>query len=91
MIRRFNHKDLPKEMEECLDGYWIKYEDYNLKELSHNKEMEKSYNRYCEEIQKVSFNNIDDKDKKIDSLRIAVISMSAVIFGLLMTILFTWA
>ena len=90
MIRRFNHKDLPKEMEECLDGYWVTYEDYNLRELSHNKEMEKSYNRYCEEIQKVSFNNIDDKDKKIDSLRIAVISMSAVIFGLLMTVLFTW-
>lgn len=90
MIRRFNHKDLPKEMEECLDGYWVTFEDYNLRELSHNKEMEKSYNRYCEEIQKVSFNKIDDKDKKIDSLRIAVISMSAVIFGLLMTVLFTW-
>lgn len=90
MIRRFNHKDLPKEMEECLDGYWVTYEDYNLRELSHNKEIEKSYNRYCDEIQKVSFNNIDDKDKKIDSLRIAVISMSAVIFGLLMTVLFTW-
>jgi len=90
MIRRFNHKDLPKEMEECLDGYWVTYEDYNLRELSHNKEMEKSYNRYCEEIQKVSYNNVDDKDKKIDSLRIAVISMSAVIFGLLMTVLFTW-
>ena len=90
MIRRFNHKDLPKEMEECLDGYWVTFEDYNLRELSHNKEMEKSYNRYCEEIQKVSYNNVDDKDKKIDSLRIAVISMSAVIFGLLMTVLFTW-
>jgi len=90
MIRRFNHKDLPKEMEECADGYWVTYEDYNLRELSHNKEMEKSYNRYCEEIQKVSYNNVDDKDKKIDSLRIAVISMSAVIFGLLMTVLFTW-
>jgi hypothetical protein len=90
MIRRFNHKDLPKEMEECVDGYWVTFEDYNLSELTHNKEMEKSYNRYREEIQKVSFNNIDDKDEKIDSLRIAVISMSAVIFGLLMTVLFTW-
>jgi hypothetical protein len=90
MIRRFNHKDLPKEMEECVDGYWVTFEDYNLSELTHNKEIEKAYNRYREEIQKVSFNNIDDKDEKIDSLRIAVISMSAVIFGLLMTVLFTW-
>lgn len=90
MIRRYNCANGPVDMQEDENGYWIKYEDYNLKELTHNKEMEKSYNRYREEIQKVSFNNIDEKDEKIDSLRIAVISMSAVIFGLLMTVLFTW-
>ena len=39
MIRRYNHKDLPKEMEECVDGYWVTFEDYNLSELTHNKEI----------------------------------------------------
>ena len=88
MIRRFNHKDLPKEMEECLDGYWVTFEDYNLRELSHNKEMEKSYNRYCEEIQKYQY--LKSENKTVDNLRTAVIIMSAIIFGGLMSFLFTW-
>jgi hypothetical protein len=88
MIRRFNHKDLPREMEECADGYWVTFEDYNLSELTHNKEMEKAYNRFAEEIQK--YENLKEDSKTIDNLRNAVIAMSVVIFGGLMSFLFTW-
>jgi hypothetical protein len=88
MIRRFNHKDLPKEMEECVDGYWVTFEDYNLSELTHNKEIEKAYNRFSEEIQKYQY--LKSENKTVDNLRTAVIIMSAIIFGGLMSFLFTW-
>ncbi|CAB4222208.1 hypothetical protein UFOVP1655_55 [uncultured Caudovirales phage] len=88
MIRRFNHKDLPKEMEECVDGYWVTFEDYNLSELTHNKEIEKTYNRFSEEIQKYQY--LKSENKTVDNLRTAVIIMSAIIFGGLMAFLFTW-
>ena len=88
MIRRYNHKDLPKEMEECVDGYWVTFEDYNLSELTHNKEIEKSYNRFSEEIQKYQY--LKSENKTVDNLRTAVIIMSAIIFGGLMSFLFTW-
>jgi len=88
MIRRYNHKDLPKEMEECVDGYWVTFEDYNLSELTHNKEIEKAYNRFSEEIQKYQY--LKSENKTVDNLRTAVIIMSAIIFGGLMSFLFTW-
>ena len=88
MIRRFNHKDLPKEMEECVEGYWVTFEDYNLSELTHNKEIEKAYNRFSEEIQKYQY--LESENKTVDNLRTAVIIMSAIIFGGLMSFLFTW-
>lgn len=88
MIRRFNHKDLPREMEECSNGYWVTFEDYNLKELTHNKEMEKAYNRFAEEIQK--YENLKEENKTVEKLRTAVITMSAIIFAGLMAFLFTW-
>ena len=85
---RYNCANGPVDMEEDKNGYWVKFEDYNLKELTHNKEMEKAYNRFAEEIQK--YENLKEDSKTIDNLRNAVIAMSVVIFGGLMSFLFTW-
>ena len=90
MTKRYNHKGEPKEMEECATGYWVTYEDYNIRELDHSKEIEKSYLAYCRELGKVKDGNTDDNIKTIDNLRTTVIIMSVVIFGGLAAFIFSW-
>jgi len=88
---RFNHLGGPYPMEEDQNGYWVKFEDYNLSELTHNKEMEKSYNRYVQEISSLKDKNGDDNQDTIDKLRMAVIIMSVIIFGGVAGIIFSWS
>lgn len=82
MIKRYNHKDLPKEMEECVDGYWVTYEDYNRSTLDNNKLVEKSW-RARDSQQLVN-------EGELEKLHDTIIMLSVSLFVSVAILLFIW-
>jgi len=89
-MKRYNIVGGPMDMEENPNGYWVTWEECNLKQLTHNKEMEKAHNRYVEELQSLKYHIGDDSNNEIDKLRTTVIIMSVVIFAGIAGFLFSW-
>ena len=89
-MKRYNQIGGPYPVEECADGHWVTYEDYNLSELTHNKDMEKSYNRYVTELSNAAYKTDSSVEDKLDQLRLTVIVMSVIIFGGVAGFIFSW-
>jgi hypothetical protein len=89
-MKRYNQVGGPVDMEECACGYWVTYEDYNLSQLTHNKEMEKAHRAYHEKASNIVYDHGNDTQDKLDKLRLTVIILSIVVFCGVFAELFTW-
>lgn len=89
-MKRYNCVGGPVDMEEDKNGYWVKFEDCNLSELTHNKEMEKTHRAYNEKVSTIMYTHSNDIQDTVDKLRLTVIIMSVIIFGGVFASIFHW-
>lgn len=89
-MKRYNQIGGPYPVEECADGHWVTWEDYNLSELTHNKEMEKTHRAYNEKVSTIMYTHSNDTQDTVDKLRLTVIIMSVIIFGGVFASIFHW-
>jgi hypothetical protein len=89
-MKRYNQIGGPVDMEECAYGYWVTFEDYNLSQLTHNKEMEKAHRAYHEKASNIVYDHGNDTQDKLDQLRLTIIVMSVIIFGGVAGFVFSW-
>ena len=89
-MKRYNQIGGPYPVEECADGHWVTWEDYNLSELTHNKDMEKTHRAYNEKVSTIVYAHSNEIQDTVDKLRLVVISMSVIIFGGVAGFIFSW-
>lgn len=83
-MRRFNCKNFPAEMEEVLNGYWVRHEDHEQIVLDYNKRLDRNGERYSDTYQDLK----DQCNEKLENQHRTIIYLTVVVFALFVTLLF---
>jgi hypothetical protein len=81
-MKRFNCKHFPVEMEEALNGYWIKHEDHERAVLDYNKSASRmwdSENNTQQRITEECNDKLEAQHRKIIYLSTACFIMAAIL------------
>lgn len=87
-MKRYNVSGMPVQFDEVLNGYWIKYDDYEQSLLENNKSASRMWDsemRYKETIDGQYSEKLEKQQHIIIILSVACFALSAIgLFQLLM-------
>ena len=86
MIKRYNHKDMPMDMVESNNGYWVRYEDYERAELDCNKKLERNWSIGTDLQSKATLEN----ESKLEKQQVVITVLSTILFAFFAIFVFTW-